>query len=551
MYGARHGLIKGHWLGVSLAIGISACTAEIGDGSGGSPQGGGIVGPDGTRTHAFVAAESVARRLSRAEIDNALRDVLGETERPAQRFLLEDEYAPYDNDYTLQQASSALVDSIDALAEDVAERTLADPERRKRVLICAPSGPGDSACFRQIIAELGRRFFRRPLTDTEIAAYLKLQAFATEQAGTILPSFDTAVKLFLQSVLQDPEFLYRIEVGAPSDQAGVFKLDEYAIASRMAFLLWGTTPDPALLDRAAQGVLSNASERRKLAQQMLSDPKAREQLHRFHAMWLGYRAIPHDAALTAEFNQETTALIDRVVFDEKRNYLDLFTLDETRLTPTLAGLYGLPAPAGGAGWVKYGSSGRAGILSHGSVLAAFSKFSDTSPTQRGILVRTRLLCETISPPPANVDVDHPPGEGASVCKQDRYAAHRAGSCATCHNRLDPVGFGLENYDIAGRYRTHDNGFDQCIIDGQGNLDGYGTFKGPAELGRLLVSSKALEGCVVSQLYAFAVGRKLTNEESEAVAALLAWFKSGNYALDQLLLAYVESPAFALRREPRN
>jgi hypothetical protein len=355
--------------------------------------------------------------------------------------------------------------------------------------------------------------------------------------------------LFLQSMLQDPEFLYRIEVGSPTAQAGVFALDDYAVASRMAFLLWGTTPDGALLDRARQGVLSNPAERKKLAAQMLLDPKAREQMHRFHAMWLGYRAIPQDAALTAEFNQETTALIDRVVFDEKRNYLDLFTMDESRLTPTLAALYGLPAPAGASSWVKYGDSGRAGILSHGSVLAAFSKFSDTSPTQRGILVRTRLLCETISPPPANVDVDHPPGEGASVCKQDRYAAHRSGSCATCHSRLDPVGFGLENYDIAGRYRTHDNGLDQCAIDGHGNLEGYGTFKGPAELGRLLVSSKVLESCVVSQLYGFAVGRKLTSDESEAVAALLEWFKSGKYALDQLLLAYVESPAFTLRREP--
>jgi hypothetical protein len=372
-----------------------------------------------------------------------------------------------------------------------------------------------------------------------------------EQNPGVATGFDTAVELLLRSMLQDPEFLYRIETGAATGAPGVLELDGYAIATRLSYLVWGTTPDEALLQQAARGVLANPGERRKLAERMLLDQRAREQMHRFHAMWLGYRAIPHDAALVAEFDQETTKLIDRVVFEEKRSYLDLFLSTETYLSARLASHYGLPAPPGGAGFVNYGESGRAGILSHGSVLAAFSKFSDTSPTQRGIFVRTRLLCEKVLPPPANVDVDQPPGDDSQVCKYDRYAQHRASpSCAACHDKLDPVGFGLENYDVAGRFRAHDNGLPQCAIAGEGSLAGHGTFSGPAELAQKLVASTKLEECIVRQLYGFAVGRALTPDEDEAVAALLSWFRSSNYALDQLLLAYVESPAFTRRLEPK-
>src|SRR5262249_40437188 len=154
----------------------------------------------------------------------------------------------------------------------------------------------------------------------------------------------------------------------------------------------GSTPDDTLLAAADAGKLTDPAGRRAQAERLLADDRARDAVHRFHAMWLGYRAIPGSADLLASFASETTHLIDRVAFDEPASYLTLFTSPDTYLDDTLADQYGLPHPTGGAGWVKYGSDGRAGILSHGSVLAAFSKFSDTSPTQRGIFVQTRLLC---------------------------------------------------------------------------------------------------------------------------------------------------------------
>jgi hypothetical protein len=330
----------------------------------------------------------------------------------------------------------------------------------------------------------------------------------------------------------------------------VFALHGYEIAGRMSYLLWGTTPDDALLADADAGRLADPAGRRTIATRMLGDSRARDQLHRFHAMWLGYRALPHPPELTSAFNRETTALIDRIVFDEAQSYLNIFTFDETYLDDSLADHYGLPHPSGGLGWVKYADSGRAGLLSHGAVLSAFSKFTDTSPTQRGIFVRTRLLCQEIQPPPAAVNSDKPPGNKDAVCKYDRYAEHRtSSSCASCHSQLDPIGFGLEMYNIAGQLRTHDDGLPQCSIAGQGEVVGYGTFSGPAELGKLLLDKSLVQPCIARQFMQFAIGRKPAADEDDEVNALSGTFAQSGYALQELILSYVASPAFGLRREP--
>lgn len=530
-------------------LGAAACTGELSGGTGsssGSGAGGGS-GPSPT-ADSETASASVARRLSRTELDNTVRDVLGDTTSPARKYLDEDEYRPFDNDYSVQRASAALINALEAMAEEVAVRAVA-PENRDAIMPCTPSGAGDTACFRQTIEVLGKRLFRRPLAEQEIEAYLGLQRFATEDNELVPHDFYTAVSLVLRSMLQDPEFLYRIEVGSPTAEPGIFALDSYEIASRMSYLLWASSPDDALLADADAGMLTDPGVRRARAERLLADARARRQIHRFHAMWLGYRAIPHPAELVQAFELETTKLIDRVVFDEPQSYLNLFLSPETYLNERLAEHYSVAAPATGEGWVTYEDDQRAGILSHGSVLAGFSKFSDTSPTQRGIFVQTRLLCNEILPPPANVNVDQPPGGDDLVCKLDRYEAHRSQSgCSNCHSLIDPIGFGLEAYDIGGRLRTHDDGHPECAIDGVGELPGYGEFRGPGELARRLVESGELERCFVRQFYTYAVGRELRDEESGAVSALAEAFQSKGYALTELLLDYVESERFALRQE---
>jgi hypothetical protein len=199
-------------------------------------------------------------------------------------------------------------------------------------------------------------------------------------------------------------------------------------------------------------------------------------------------------------------------------------------------------------WVDYGDSGRQGLLSHGSFLSVAGKFGDTSPTQRGKLIRTRLMCQNIPPPPPDVNVDIPPTSPDSNCKVDRYLAHRSqAGCVDCHNLMDPVGFGLENFDQKGAFRTHDLNEPTCLIDGDGTVDGS-MFNGPAELADLLIGAEVLDACAVTQLYRLAMGHREAAEDVPYIMDLQDQFREGDHRFDQLLLGLVAADAFMFRRE---
>jgi len=536
-------------LGLIALCMLLACSGQIGSsGDRGDPAGGGGGPPS---VDPLLAMQTGVRRLSQAELDNTLRDLLGETSAPASRLLNEDEFRPFDNDYTIQQASDALITSIEVLAEQVAESLVSDPARRDALVPCTPTTAGDEGCFRAFLGSFLPRALRRPSTSEDVDAYLPLLAFASEANSVVDNDFYTAVKLAISAAMQDPEFLYRVERGTPGSEADLRELGGYEIANRMSYLLWATMPDDALFAAAGAGLLDTPDGREAEARRMLDDPKARDQLHRFHAMWLGYRSIPQTPELVSAFNRETSALIDRVVLDEPGSYLRLFTMDETFVDDSLADHYGLPRPDGGEGWVSYAGTGRAGILGHGALLAAFSKFEDTSPTQRGILVRTRLMCETVPRPPPNVDADQPPqGAMDAVCKYERYAEHRdqSSSCAGCHSLVDPIGFGLENFDIAGRYREYDDGLPECTIDGSGEIVGIGSFNGPGELSQLLVDNDYVDACAVEQFLTFALGREVTEYEEALLAEMTDSFRAGDHDFKAFIINFIASDRFARRAE---
>jgi len=514
-------------------------------------------GADGTMEdppeNAALVPESISRRMSQSELDNTLEDLTDDTTRPARSFLSEDEYAPYDNDYNLQLVSRTLIESMEVLSIDVGQRLIDDPTRRGLIVPCQPSGPGDEACFQEFVETFGRLALRRPLSADEVAAYMTLQEFSTENIAEVDNDFYTGVALVLSAIIQDPEFLYRIEAGTPTSEPGVHKLNDYEMASKISYLLWGSTPDDQLIADAEAGLLGDPVGRADVIDRVLNSDRAKQQLNRYHSMWMGYRAIPHGEELLTAFNQETTSLIERVVFDEQSSYTELFTSTETYLNTFLADHYGLPQPAGGEGWVEY-TDGRAGILSHGSVLAAFSKFTDTSPTQRGIFIAERLRCTEIPIPPPTVDADNPPGDpdDPTACKEERYAAHREiESCDACHQLMDPIGLGLENYDIAGRFRETDDGKPDCVIGGEGELPGVGTFSGPAELADRLVESGELERCTTQQYLQFAMGRELSPDDAEVVDAVYEAFETNDFDFRSLMADYATGDAFSYRREPGN
>ncbi|MCH9683990.1 MAG: DUF1592 domain-containing protein [Deltaproteobacteria bacterium] len=503
---------------------------------------------------ANLAAISGLRRLSAREYDATVRDLLGEPGGAA-LLLPEDIRTPYDNDYTTQVASQALIEGADVLAADITGRLIDDPARLAEVVGCTPTGPGDAECLREFIERFGRKALRRPLTEPETDEYMLAMDHAIESG-----EFSTAVDTVLRSMLQDVEFLYRVELGTEvEDEPGLFELNDWEIATRLSYLLWGSTPDDWLLAKAAAGQLHTRDEIRATAEAMLDDERTLALVERFHAMWMGYETLPFGGALADAMRTETRALFQRVLFDEDRPWQDLFRMEQTYVGDTLAEHYGLPLPGSAEPtWVDYGESGRQGLLSQGSFLSVGGKFNDTSPIVRGLMIRTRLFCEPYPTPPPGVSVDEEPTEG--VCKVDRYAAHRSGSCAGCHDLLDPVGFGLEAYDLQGRFRSHElddpetpDDESQCEIEGQGSLmlangDSLG-FSGPGELSDRLLDAGQLNRCAITQLVRFSVGRfELDPTDRDLVNGMTEALGGGDFHFDTLVLDLVSSEAFRYRRE---
>jgi hypothetical protein len=488
-------------------------------------------------------APSGARRLTAVEYAATVRDLL-DVDVPAALLLPEDPRQPFDNDYRIQVASQALIEGAELLGADVAALALV-PAKRDAVVGCVPAGNADEACFRSFVTAFGRRALRRPLTATEIDRYSGLIAEG-EEAG----DFYAAVEVALRAFLQHPEFLYRIEIGTPvTDAPGVYRLGDHELASRLSYFLWGTTPSVAMLDRADAGELHTVAQIEEVAQEMLSDARARERVGRFHALWLGYEQMSHSAELTTAMRAETQALIDRVVFDDGMPWQELLRAEQTYVDATLAEHYGLPAPANGAAWVDYGDSGRRGLLSQGSFLSAATAVDDTSPIQRGLLIRTRMMCQDIPPPPPGVDIDNTePEEGQ--CKDDFYRVTLGQpACAGCHDFMNPIGLGLEQYDNAGAFRTAEKDIPTCEIPGDGAVDGQ-PFSGPAELSALLLESGTLNACVTRQLYRFATGRTELEPIDEAFIATIAdeIGTADDFDFAGLMVRFVADEAFVLRRD---
>ena len=487
------------------------------------------------------APEVGLRRLSIVEFENTVHDLLG-VDIDADGRVPSDPRDPFDNDYLLQQPSGVLVEGYEALATQAAVQVLEDESARSALVGCDPAA---SECLPAFVERFGQLALRRPLDDYEIDG---LVAMGRDFAGQTGDAW-TGPEMALRALLQHPHFLYRVEIGEGAPGSDAKHLTDYEIATRMSYLLWGTTPDADLLAKAAAGDLRDDGKRREIAREMSGDARARDQLIRFHALWLGYGALNQGSALTGILRSESDALVQDVLFDEPRSYMELFQSQRTWVTPELAAHYGWSDP-GSARWIDVPEEERAGILGHGAFLAVASKFGDTSPTQRRKLIRERLMCETVLPPPPDVNVDEPPrdDQGGSECKADRYAAHRdVQGCRSCHESLDPVGNGLERWDQEGVFRTHDTGHPECGIEGDGEIVGIGAFRGPGGLADMLVEQQIVDACSVEQLFRYAHGRPARIPDEALLAELVETFRGSGHRFDELVVELVSHPSFAWRK----
>ncbi len=563
----RHSLVAFAVASVGCYTGLSGGAPAADGGAGDAPTASGAVDDSGgdsgdadTGADAPDDAEQIAfsglRRLTAREYDDTVRDLLAD-EAKSELLLPYDPLTPFDNFYGDQQASQALIEGADLLAADLAARLVEDLPRRELVVGCVPTEPGDEACMRAFVTSFGRRALRRPLGEDELATFMHGTNGNDGALDHAIAAGDfwVGVDSFLRTILQDPQFLYRVELGEPVlGEPGLFALSQHEIATRLSYLVWGSGPDDALLDLADAGGLGDADAIRAQTIAMFEDPRAVDRVDRFHALWLGYEEMPFGGELAIAMRAETRGLFERIVFEEQLPWQEVFRLGETLVDDVLAEHYGLPLPGSDEPvWVAYDRPERRGLLAHGAFLSVGAKNGDTNVVRRGLQIRRQLLCQDIPPPPPTVDVDAvPPG----LCKVDKSAAHAQGGCAGCHDQIDPVGFGLENFDAQGRWREYepdnpDTPDDEtvCEIAGDGELAGVGSFHGPAQLGELAIGSGMLERCLVDRLYRFTTGRaELDGYDAAIIANVTENLGEDELRFDALVLELVGHDAFRFRRE---
>jgi hypothetical protein len=537
-------------LALAAAFG-GGCVGNIGDSASSS---GGMPTPEECKAMGISPGQTLARRMTRFEYNNTVRDLLGDTTHPADQFPADEVSGVFDN-----QAEALVV--TDLLASDymTAAETLSTNATKDLVKLtgCDVTKKSPSACGAQFIATFGPKAFRHPLTADE-------KSLLTKVFDTALSKWDypTAIRLVIQTALQSPHFLYRIEFGVTDpSHPGMMKLDGYEMASRLSYLFWGSMPDAALFDAAAKDELATPEQLASQAQRLLADPRAKDVINDFHTQWLGLTLLDTTTkdpmyfptftpAMKATWEQETLAFVNHVIFDGEGDLTTLLTAPYTMANKDVAAYYGLKNGPTGAAFEKVDldPKQRSGFLTQPALMGAYGHADETAPVQRGRFVRERLLCEIVAPPPANVNAV-PPAVDPHVTLRERFKQHETDAfCASCHHLMDPIGFGFEHYDSIGAWRAKEAGkpvnATGDIIDSQ---DADGAFDGAIELAQRLSGSNEVRNCMVQQWFTYAYGRGEGSGDTCSITLLQSTFADGKYDIPTLLVGLTQTDAFRYRK----
>lgn len=520
----------------TLALALAACTGAPTETPPGPPP-----PPLCDPSAAVHTGPTPLRRLTRAELANTVRDLLGvEVDRAR---LPHDEKVGSFASNSVTPLSRVDVEELIEVSESVADRAdlsqLADCD-----LLVTPA----SECAARFVARIAPLAYRRPVTPEERDGLLALYATigATDHRG--------GLRLVLRALLQSPHFVYHVELArTPGDDVAEPVLP-IELASRLSYFLWRSMPDEALTAAALAGELETSDQIRAQAERMLADPKAARAVAEFHLEWLGLDTmdtVAKDPLLYPDFTpevrramvDETTRFADYVIREGDAELGTLLTASFSFLEGPLFAWYGVAGSAPAR--VELDPSQRFGILTHASVLSRHSHYQRSSLTLRGKLVREDFFCEPLPDPPPNVDITLPE-LGPNATTRERVEAHQAPGCASCHRLIDDVGFAFETYDAVGRWRTTENG---TPVDTSGSIAGTdveGEYDGARELVTRLSESEDVRECVARQWFRFAHARGETAFDG---CALQAAFDAMNQPrnLRELILALVTSDAFRWRR----
>jgi hypothetical protein len=429
-----------------------------------------------------------------------------------------------------------------------------DTPSRRRILICKPTGPDDEdECATRILSRLMRRAYRRPIDEADLEAPLAFFRRSRDDQG-----FEAGIEAALSAVLVNPNFLFRIERD-PADlpPRSAYKISDIELASRLSFFLWSSIPDDELLAFAERKELSHPEVLEQQVRRMLADERSNSLVTNFASQWLYLRnldAATPDMRLFPDFDdnlrqafRRETELFFEAVLREDRSALDLIDAHDTFLNERLATHYGVPH--------VYGSrfrrvsldeaTHRGGLLRQGSVLTVTSYATRTSPVIRGHWILKNLVGTTTPPPPPNIPVLVDNTVSGKLSVRDRLEQHRADpSCAVCHDRLDPPGFALENFDAVGRWRETEFG---DAIDASGGLPDGSEFAGVSGLEHaLLARPNIFVTTLTEKLMTFALGRGIETSDAPAIRQILRDAKDDDYRLSTLILGVVKSPPFQMR-----
>ncbi len=512
-----------------------------GDGDGDGTSGEGDTGVDACES---APARVGLQRLTRAEYNRTVRDLFGVTSNPADAFPPDSSTDGFDNNAKSLTVSPQLASLLLGAAESIAAEAVAT--QLPTLLPCDPAVL--SECTRDSVAAIARRVYRRPPSDAELDDLMVLVDLAATEGDPVSAGIENAIIAMLMS----PQFLYRsVPSTDAAPEAGVrVVLDDWALATRLSYFLWGSTPDDDLLARAAEGALQDEDALRLEFERMLADPKASAFYDGFVAQWLQLGklgAATPDVAVFPAFDEALRqAMADetRLFFDDLRardgSPLEIVTGTATFANAGTATIYGVPGIAGDAMVpITTDPTQRAGVLTMPAVLTMTSGPSAPNIVRRGVWLAEAILCLDPPPPPVGVPPAPEPIDGES--ERERLERHREDpSCASCHDLIDPLGFGFENYDAIGAWRDEADGES---VDNAGALPDGRTFAGMVELGGLLATSSDFPTCMTSKVMTYALGRTVTPDDACVVEAIGAETVTADSALSELLWAVVTSDAF--------
>jgi hypothetical protein len=505
------------------------------------------------------------RRLNRVEYRNTIRDLVGIEFSGAEDFPSDDVGYGFDNIGDVLTLPPLLFEKYLSAAETIAAqaitRDLALSEGQRRVLVRMPkAGEDRDEVAREVLRRFGTRAFRRPIAAGEVARLAKLAEVADQNGEP----FERGIELAVRAALVSPHFLFRVETtgrrrepkkGESQDSTG-YPINEFALAARLSYFLWSTMPDDELFRLAGASQLREGDALQRQVRRMLADPKARALSENFFGQWLQLRnlrtATPDrgrfptfDEPLRSAMARETELFVEAII-KEDRSLLDLIDANFTFVNGRLAKHYGLTAVEGDKFQrVTLEGGRRGGVITQASVLTVTSNPTRTSPVKRGKWILEQILGTPPPPPPAKVpELDNQPSlTGTLRQKMEQHRSNAA--CASCHARMDPLGFGLENYDAVGAWRDSDGGEP---IDASGEFPAGPSFGGPAEL-KAILKGRSLDftRCLAEKLLTYALGRGLQERDACAIDSIVKATAKDGFKFSRLVLEIVRSEPFQKRK----